>query len=128
LQELPDPTTKLTWENAAIVSPKTAIELGVTQGDLVDVGVHGPPAHAPIVVIPGHADGVVTVSLGYGRRAQAESTALDLGFDTATLRHSTAPWFAAGVSIVPRGKKHLIAQTQEHSSMEGRVIAVTTPV
>ncbi len=46
LQELPDPVTKLTWDNAALVSPETARKLGVSQGDMVDLGLHGDRARA----------------------------------------------------------------------------------
>ena len=125
LQELPDPVTKITWENVAIVSPKTAEELGLEQGDRVDLGVRGPPTQGPIVILPGHADGVVTVSMGYGRKGLAENTARGLGFDTATLRHASEPWFTAGLALVPRGEKEKLAQTQEVASMQGRLIAVS---
>src|SRR5439155_21408930 len=80
LQELPDPVTKLTWENAALVSPTTAAQLDVVQGEMVDLALRGPPARAPIVIVPGHADGAVTVAMGYGRRAEAEALCHGLGF------------------------------------------------
>jgi molybdopterin-containing oxidoreductase family iron-sulfur binding subunit len=126
LQELPDPVTKLTWENAALLSPADAARLGLKQGDMVDLGLHGPPAHAPVMIAPGHADGAVTVAMGYGRRSRGEQLCAGLGFDTATLRHSNAPWFAPGLTLIPVGKKTKLAQTQEHHSMEGRLIAVST--
>ena len=37
MQELPDPITKLTWDNAVLVSRKTARELGVQNGDVVEI-------------------------------------------------------------------------------------------
>ena len=126
LLELPCPVTKLSWENAALVSPATARELGVEQGDLVDIGLHGPPAHAPVLVLPGHADGAISVALGWGRKGQAEQLAQDVGFDTATLRHSDAPWFAVGATVTPVGRKHPLALTQQHHTMEGRMLAVAT--
>ncbi|HUJ29131.1 MAG TPA: 4Fe-4S dicluster domain-containing protein [Myxococcales bacterium] len=126
LQELPDPVTKLTWDNAALLSPATAQQLGLSQGDLVDLGLHGPPVHAPVVIAPGHADGCVTVSLGYGRRSQAEGLCNGVGFDTAALRHSDAPWFAPGLTLTPTGARYQLGQTQEHHSMEGRLIAAST--
>jgi len=127
LQELPDPVTKLTWENAALVSQDTARELGVESGDLVDLGLRGPPVHAPILIVPGHADHTITVALGYGRRG-AEKTAENLGFDTAPLRHANSGWFDTGLTVLPMGKKHPIALTQDHFSMEGRKIAMSQPL
>ena len=126
LQELPDPVTKLTWENAALMSPKTAQRLGVSQGDQVDLGLRGPPAHAPVLIEPGHAEDCVTVSMGYGRRGEGEALCRGLGFDTSDLRHGDAPWFAPGLTVARTGRKIKIAQTQEHHSMEGRLIAAWT--
>jgi molybdopterin-containing oxidoreductase family iron-sulfur binding subunit len=126
LQELPDPVTKLTWENAALVSPATAAQLDLEQGDLVDLSLRGPPARAPVLIVPGHADGAVTLAMGYGRRAEAETLCKGVGCDTAALRHLEMPWFAPGLALVKAGAKERIAQTQEHHSMEGRIIAVST--
>ena len=126
LLELPDPVTKLSWENAALLSPATARELGVEQGDLVDIALHGPPAHAPVIILPGHADGAVSVALGWGRKGQGEQLAENVGFDTANLRHSDAPWFAAGATLLKTGRKQPLALTQTHFSMEGRSLAVVT--
>ncbi len=128
LQELPDPVTKVTWENAALVAPKTAERLGLHQGDRVNLGLRGPPAVAPVVIAPGHAEDCVTVTIGYGRSGEGEALCRDLGFDTSTLRHSDVPWFAPGLTVTPVGDKARIAQTQEHHSMEGRLIAASTTV
>jgi Fe-S-cluster-containing dehydrogenase component len=126
LQELPDPVTKTTWENHARISPAFAAKLKVENGDLVDLGLHGPPVQGPVVIEPGHADDCVTVTLGYGRSGSGEELARGLGFDTSTLRHSDAPWMSGGLTILPTGNNVQIAQTQEHHSMEGRTIAVST--
>jgi len=126
LQELPDPVTKTTWENHARISPAFAAKLKVENGDLVDLGLRGPPVQGPVVIEPGHADDCVTVTLGYGRSGPGEELAKGLGFDTSTLRHSDAPWMSGGLTILPTGNNSQIAQTQEHHSMEGRTIAVST--
>ena len=128
LQELPDPVTKVTWENAALLAPGTARKLGLRQGDRVDLGLRGPPAHATVVIAPGHAEDAITASLGYGRRGAGEALCRDLGFDTSTLRHTDVPWFSPGLTVAPVGKRARLAQTQEHHSMEGRLIAATTTV
>ena len=41
MQELPDPITKMTWDNAVLVSRKTAKELGVANGDIVEITLNG---------------------------------------------------------------------------------------
>jgi len=126
LQEFPDPVNKLTWGNAAQISPETARKLGVAQNDGVDLGLRGTPVHASVVIEPGHADDCVTVSMGYGRRGDGEALCRGLGFDVSALRSSEAPWFGPGLSVTRMGRKAPVAQTQEHHSMEGRLIAALT--
>ncbi|MHC5011367.1 MAG: 4Fe-4S dicluster domain-containing protein [Planctomycetota bacterium] len=70
LQELPDPISKLTWGNAAYLSPAAAGRLGVVTGDVVKIAGRGegaPAIEIPALVQPGLADGAVAVALGYGR-------------------------------------------------------------
>ena len=69
LQELPDPLTKLTWDNPALVSPKTAESLGLANEDWVRLDYAGRSLELPIFLLPGMTDGVVALTLGYGRFA-----------------------------------------------------------
>ncbi|HVH54735.1 MAG TPA: TAT-variant-translocated molybdopterin oxidoreductase [Vicinamibacterales bacterium] len=121
LQELPDPLTKLTWDNPALVSPKTAETLGLTGGDVVRLDHAGRSLELPAWIVPGMADGVVALTLGYGR-AHAGRVGSGVGFDTFTLRGSQASGFASGVTLTRLGRKHPLSATQEHGSMEGRPI------
>jgi molybdopterin-containing oxidoreductase family iron-sulfur binding subunit len=79
LQELPDPVTKLTWDNAALLSPAMSSRLGVQTGDLIRIAVtdvaedgEGKQATRELVIaaliLPGHADNSITIPLGYGRK------------------------------------------------------------
>ena len=67
LQELPDPLTKLTWDNPALVSPKTAEALGLASEKMIRLDYSGRSLELPVWILPGMADGVVAVTLGYGR-------------------------------------------------------------
>ena len=128
LQELPDPITKVTWDNAAYLSAATAKQLGLENGTRVELRLAGRTVEGAAWIVPGHADGVVTVPLGYGRR-RAGPVGSDVGFDAGRLRMSGAPWFAGGLAVAPLGKrKHEFALTQEHFSMEGREIALAFDV
>ena len=69
LQEFPDPMTKLTWDNAALVSLATAEKLGLKHEEVVKLKFKGREIEAPVYVMPGQVDGTVAVSLGYGRTA-----------------------------------------------------------
>jgi Fe-S-cluster-containing dehydrogenase component len=127
LQELPHPVTKLTWDNAAHLSPATAKRLGVADGDVLALARGGRTVEAPALVVPGHADDAVTVALGYGQRA-AGAVGQGAGFDAYALRTSDAPWIAGGLEVTRTGRKVELAVTQGHFSMEGRDIALSTPV
>ena len=69
LQECPDPLTKLTWDNAAVMSPATAKALGVSDESVVKLQVGDRSLEVPVYIMPGWADGVVGLALGYGRTA-----------------------------------------------------------
>jgi molybdopterin-containing oxidoreductase family iron-sulfur binding subunit len=127
LQELPKPLTKLTWDNAAIVSPKTARALSVTvvptsrgmYTDIVELEYRGARVQAPVFILPGHPDDAVTVHFGYGRK-RAGRVGTGTGFDAFRLRFSETPWWGGGLTVRKTGEKYTLAGTQDHWSMEGR--------
>jgi molybdopterin-containing oxidoreductase family iron-sulfur binding subunit len=129
LQELPDPVTKLTWENAAYLSPATARRLGLADGDVVTLARAGRSVEAPVLVVPGHADDSVTLTLGYGQRVKGAVG--KGGYDAYALRTSDAPAFAGGLEVKPAGRRATLAVTQGHFSMEvaghERAIALMLP-
>jgi len=119
LQELPDPLTKLTWDNPALLSPKTAETQGLVNGDVVRVDCAGRSLELPIWILPGMADSVVALTLGYGRQ-RAGRVGSGVGFDTFKVRASKAPGFDSGATLAKLGRKHPLSATQDHGSMEGR--------
>jgi molybdopterin-containing oxidoreductase family iron-sulfur binding subunit len=127
LQELPHPVSKLTWDNAALVSPATARRLGLGDGDVVKLTLRGRSVEAPVMVQPGHADESVTLPLGYGRTVVGPA-GRQVGFAAGALRTAAAPWIDGGLQLVKAGRRHELARTQEHFSMEGRAIALEYPV
>jgi MoCo/4Fe-4S cofactor protein with predicted Tat translocation signal len=121
LQELPDPLTKLTWDNPALVSPTTAETLGLANEDLVRLDHAGRSLELPVWILPGMADGVVALTLGYGR-LHAGRAGSGVGVDPFTVRASRAPGFDSGASLTRLGRKYRLSATQEHGSMDGRPI------
>ena len=119
LQELSDPLTKLTWDNPALVSPKTAGTLGVTNGDVVRLEYAGRSLEIAVWTVPGMADSVVALTLGYGR-SLAGRIGSGVGFNTFTVRTSKASGFDSGAKISKVGRRYPLSATQEHGSMEGR--------
>lgn len=106
LQELPDPLTKVTWDNVALVSPATADRLGIRTEDLVELSYSGNTMRVPVWTLPGHPDDAVTIALGYGRGLSAD---LDAGenFNAYQLRTTETPWFGGGLSVSRVGRYEL---------------------
>jgi molybdopterin-containing oxidoreductase family iron-sulfur binding subunit len=121
LQELPDPVTKITWDNAALMSPATARDLGVASGEKVRLTLGERSVEAPVFTLPGQADGCVVLPLGYGRTA-AGRVGDGVGFSAYQLRGSASPWAEGGLAVEKIGGRHELVQTQEHWRMEGRPI------
>ena len=112
LQELPKPLTKITWDNVALVSPKTAAALGGVKTEqtasghvteLAELTIDGRSVVAPLWVLPGHADGSVTVHLGFGR-TRAGRIGSGVGFNAYALRSSQAA--GAGRLAGPQDRRH----------------------
>jgi len=119
LQELPKPLTKLTWDNAVLVSPATAERFKLQRGTVVDLSYLGKTVSGPVWIMPGHAEDCVTLCLGYGR-TKAGSVGSNLGFNPYTLRTADAPWIGLGLDLVKTNQDFQLVTTQEHRNMEGR--------
>jgi len=137
LQELPDPITKLTWDNAALMSPVLANHLGVSNGDLVNIVITEKGLDAQkknikrelviaALVSPGHADHSISISLGYGRR-QTGAVGEEAGFNAYLLRNSSNPHFITAdgktvesVKVTKTTGQYALSITQDHWSIEGR--------
>ncbi len=148
-QELPDPITKIVWDNVAILSPRTAEQLGITQRyhkgsyfvDLIELTLDGRSVTLPAWILPGHPDQTITVNLGYGRqilsnRPERKTPFFDLddytdiynrgaiatgvGVNVAPLRPVDSPYVALKAQVRKTGQTYKIATTQDHGAMEGR--------
>jgi molybdopterin-containing oxidoreductase family iron-sulfur binding subunit len=132
LQELPKPLTKLTWDNAVLISPKTAERLGLSYRvgarggehgrvftDVIELRYQGRMLQVPTWILPGHADECVTVHLGYGR-SRAGKVGNGTGFNAYAIRTASAPSYGTGAEIRKIGTQYPLACTQFHHSMEGR--------
>jgi molybdopterin-containing oxidoreductase family iron-sulfur binding subunit len=131
LQELPKPITKLTWDNAIVVSPKTFAALqqrieatgggehGRAMAKVAELKVNGRTIRGPVWAQPGHADDSITVYFGYGRDKTGR-VGKGTGFDAYKARATDGLWTAVGATLTPTGDEYMLAGTQSHHSMEGR--------
>ena len=143
LQECPDPITRLAWDNAILVSPKLGKELGIDpRGSLIQVArkeeaefsmgkenapvfelnVGGRKIRGPVHIQPGLSNYTVVVPLGYGRTLDQFHVGKNAGFNAYPLRTTAAMHVATGATLTDTGTRKLLANTQEHWSMEGRDI------
>ncbi len=147
LQELPNPLNKITWENVALISPKTAEKLNINQNrkydpetgaeegiafinatggnlisEVLEVTVGGQKigAGVPAWIMPGQPDDVVTIYLGYGR-TRAGKVGNGSGYNAYEVVRSDARWFGSG-EIKKTGARTSVSSTQTHFNMEGRDI------
>jgi molybdopterin-containing oxidoreductase family iron-sulfur binding subunit len=134
LQELPRPLSRLTWDNAALISPKTAEKLGLgpevlgwhggehgqTFVPVVEVEYQGRKERFPVWVMPGHADDAITVYLGQGRTRAGRVGSGDGRHNAYKLRTADQPWLFRGARVVRTGERFELACVQAHHSMEGR--------
>lgn len=134
LHELPDPISKVTWDNYASLSPATAAALGLVQGDVVRISANGNYVEVPVHVQPGQHDSVVAVAVGYGsvlserfanigpRWIQGKPTLNEegrVGQNVAPLLSTTSGLISyTAVALVERTGKHVeLACTQTHHTL-----------
>ena len=120
LQELPESMTKLTWDNAVMISPRTAKELGISDADSVTVSVGNRQITLLALIAPGHADGSLRVTIGHGRTAAGHvgglvSESIDpVGANAYSLRSVESYAIAEGVSIQSHGTvSYRVSSTQD---------------
>ena len=121
MQELPNAVTRISWDNVAQVSKKTADKLGLKSEDLINISVNNTEIQMPLWVVPGTADDAVVLELGYGRK-NIGRIADKAGFDVYHARTSSAMSFVAGATIASAGRTFELANVQDHWSMEDRPI------
>lgn len=123
LQETPHPISKITWDNYASISPRTADEIGVNFQDMVKVSLGGTEVELPVVVQPGIADKLIQVDLGYGRK-NSGIIANDVGFDVNVFYAASGGltnWMLTGANVEKAQGTYKLATTQEHHQLDDTV-------
>ncbi|MDX1956969.1 MAG: 4Fe-4S dicluster domain-containing protein [Leptospiraceae bacterium] len=119
LLELPDPISKVTWDNYVSISPKHAQIAGIKSNDVVSVKVGNKEITLPVLVQPGLHDETVAIGLGFGR-THAGKVGNGVGkntFDLVTFKNDRAVFAGVPVTIEKTGKTYKLASTQDHHMM-----------
>ena len=128
VHELPDPVTKVCYDNYLTIGKSDADKMSLVQGDYVKVTVGGQSIEQlPVLVQPGQAIGTAGIAIGYGRKVADTVTndLKDLGknaFVFTSVKNGSVSYLASGVKIEKTGSGYEFAQTQSHQTMEGRDI------
>jgi MoCo/4Fe-4S cofactor protein with predicted Tat translocation signal len=113
LQEIPKPVTSISWDNAALMGYRTLAKLGLAEQDVIAIKSNDNTVNAPVIAVPGHPEGCVTVALGYGRR-NGGRVAGGIGFNAYAIRTSNNLLFAPGATIKKTGQTYEFAVTKSH--------------
>ena len=125
LQEMPDPITKLTWDNALLVNKKTADKLRAKNEDVIQLSKNGIQLELPLFICPTLPDNMAHVSTGYGREICGR---IGEGKGVNVYPLMKDGYFTNGIKYENTGKKYKLATTQTHGSIEGRpfILSATT--
>jgi molybdopterin-containing oxidoreductase family iron-sulfur binding subunit len=136
LQELPDPITKATWDNYAVISFAMAKEMGIVLDDnyevevtkpVITLKVAGKEMKLPILAIPGMHPNVIAIAVGYGRHEKVGRASANVGVNAYPLVNfdgNTFQYTVADVSYEKTNESYKIAYTQTHNQYEGRTDVV----
>ncbi len=117
LHELPDPMTKLVWDNAAMVAPATAAKLNLKHNDVIKITVGERSVAAAVYLMPGQAVDSIALALGYGR-TDAGDVGNDIGFNVYPLLTTGAMTIVTGVTVSTDHRRYDLVTTQEHHMID----------
>lgn len=120
LQECPKPIGKQTWSNVAALSPREAGRIGVETGDVVLVRTNEGEITGSAYVDSGQAEGVVGLTLGYGR-SEAGAIGSGLGYNPRRLSPRRITSLVEGVEVTASGRRDPVPDTQDHFRLEGEL-------
>jgi anaerobic selenocysteine-containing dehydrogenase len=132
MQELPDPITSVVYGSWVELNPVTATQLGLEEGDLVEVQSTGGTIKAPVCIFPAIGPGVVAMPIGqghgeYGRYARNRGVnPIEILAPVTEPTTGVLAWGATRVRLVPTGRRVRLLRTGGASRQLGRGIVKTT--
>ena len=121
LQELPHPVSKVTWDNYAAISERSAKVLGVKNNDLVEIKVGNKKVSIPVILQPGVADNFISVETGFGRKNSgvvAQEAGVNVQPFYALSENSNSPWMVTNASVSKVSGSYKVISTQDHQNFD----------
>lgn len=135
LQELPDPITRVTWDNYLTMSQADALEMGVENwaesngaldGHMVNISVNGRTLeNVPVLIQPGQTKGTVGLAVGYGRKG-AGKVADGIGVNAYALLDGTHEVTGVSISKVETGYHEFACSQLAHTMMGRKIVNETS--
>jgi molybdopterin-containing oxidoreductase family iron-sulfur binding subunit len=130
LMELPDPISKVTWDNYITMSPADVAKLGLNEmkrqdiiGSIAELTVNGTTIKVPVYPQPGQTEGTIGLAIGYGRQASSMKVAFGVGqnaYPFVSVSNNTFTNSNLSVSVKATKDEHKFAATQIHHTIMGR--------
>ncbi|MGH7950877.1 MAG: TAT-variant-translocated molybdopterin oxidoreductase [Limisphaerales bacterium] len=117
LQELPKPTTKLVWDNAALISPALAQREDLSNGDIVELEFQKRKLKIPVWITPGQSENSIALQFGGGRK-NVGNVGKNSGFNVFELRVSDALYFANSATLKKTGETYSLVTTQNQHTID----------
>jgi MoCo/4Fe-4S cofactor protein with predicted Tat translocation signal len=136
LLEVPDPVTRSSWDNYAMISTKKAEELGIDYKDvdfeyypdkpIIDITVGNKKVSLPALVIPGMQPDTIAVAVGYGRSENYSKATQGVGKNVYPLArwNGSSIDYANDANVALAGDTYKVARVQVHNSYDGRTEVV----
>ncbi len=134
LQEMPDPVTRVTWDNYIIISPalaKRLLNIDISKaGDSDNYEVHPEKpvlkitangketVELPVIIVPGTHPNAIGIAVGYGRTAEIGKAVVNSGknvFPLTSLVNNNISCVVPDVKIEKTGDKYKLALAQTHN-------------
>lgn len=142
LQEMPDPVTKATWDNYAMISAAAAKELldiDITDnGDadsyevnpkkpVIKIKANGKEIDLAVIIVPGTQKNTIGIALGYGQSEKVGVAVRGAGknaYPFTSISNGAVSYTVSDAAVTVTDELYEIAQNQTHNTYEGRIEVV----
>ena len=144
LMELPDPISKVTWDNYITMNPADVAQLGLNEmkrqdkiASIAELTINGITIKVPVYPQPGQTAGTIGLAIGYGRTAESMKVAFNNETKTSvgvnaypfiTVANETLTSASLSATVKATSDTYELAATQIHHTIMAREEAILREV